>query len=75
MPAECEEPTMGEPKFVPKTVYVIYITSTPEKVWDALTSAEFTRQYFFGPTPRSNRESAAASSCACRMVGSTPKDA
>jgi uncharacterized protein YndB with AHSA1/START domain len=48
MPAECEEPTMGEPKFVPKTIYVIYITSTPEKVWDALTSAEFTRQYFFG---------------------------
>jgi len=39
-----------EPKFVPKTVYVIYITSTPEKVWDALTSAEFTRQYFFGRT-------------------------
>jgi len=30
------------------TVYVIYIASTPEKVWAALTSAEFTTQYFFG---------------------------
>jgi uncharacterized protein YndB with AHSA1/START domain len=39
---------MSEPRFVPKTVYVIYIASTPEKVWEALTSAEFTRQYFSG---------------------------
>jgi uncharacterized protein YndB with AHSA1/START domain len=39
---------MSEPTFVPNTVYVTYIASTPEKVWDALTSAEFTRQYFFG---------------------------
>jgi len=39
---------MSEPKFVPQTVYVIYIASTPEKVWEALTSAEFTRQYFSG---------------------------
>jgi uncharacterized protein YndB with AHSA1/START domain len=35
-------------KFTPKTVYVIYIGATPEKVWQALTSAEFTRRYFFG---------------------------
>jgi uncharacterized protein YndB with AHSA1/START domain len=39
---------MTEPKFVPKTIYVIYIASTPEKVWEALTSPEFTRQYFSG---------------------------
>ena len=39
---------MSEPKSVPRTVYVIYIASTPEKVWEALTSAEFTRQYFSG---------------------------
>ena len=39
---------MSEPKFVPTTVYVTYIASTPEKVWEALTRAEFTRQYFFG---------------------------
>lgn len=35
-------------KFKPETVYTIYIASTPEKVWKALTSAEFSRQYFFG---------------------------
>jgi len=32
----------------PKTVYVTYIVTTPEKLWAALTSPEFTRQYFFG---------------------------
>jgi uncharacterized protein YndB with AHSA1/START domain len=36
------------PEFKPKTVYVTYIASTPEQVWDALTQSEFTRQYFFG---------------------------
>jgi uncharacterized protein YndB with AHSA1/START domain len=35
-------------KFTPKTVYVTYIASTPEKVWEALTKPEFTRQYFSG---------------------------
>jgi uncharacterized protein YndB with AHSA1/START domain len=39
---------MSEPTFVPKTVYVTYIASTPEKVWEALISSEFTRQFFFG---------------------------
>jgi uncharacterized protein YndB with AHSA1/START domain len=39
---------MSEPAFKPKTVYVTYIAAPPEKVWRALTSAEFTRQYFFG---------------------------
>ena len=39
---------MSEPKFVPNTVYVTYIASTPEKVWEALTSAEFSRRYFSG---------------------------
>ena len=34
--------------FKPDTVYTIYIASTPEKVWQALTSAEFSRLYFFG---------------------------
>ena len=36
--------------FKPKTVYVIYIASTPEKVWQALTSPDFTARYFFGRT-------------------------
>src|ERR1700716_1474711 len=35
-------------KFLPKPVYVTYIDSTPEKVWEALTSAEFTKRFFFG---------------------------
>jgi uncharacterized protein YndB with AHSA1/START domain len=39
---------MSTPKFEPNTVYVTYIASTAEKVWAALTGAEFTKQYFFG---------------------------
>lgn len=35
-------------KFKPNTVYVTYIAATPEKVWQALTSPEFTKVYFFG---------------------------
>jgi uncharacterized protein YndB with AHSA1/START domain len=34
--------------FKPAIVYTIYIASTPEKVWEALTSAEFSRKYFSG---------------------------
>jgi len=34
--------------FTPATVYTIYIASTPDKIWQALTSAEFSRQYFSG---------------------------
>jgi len=41
---------MNITNFKPMTVYTIYIASTPEKVWEALTSAEFSRQYFFGNT-------------------------
>jgi uncharacterized protein YndB with AHSA1/START domain len=40
--------TMKIDKFKPLTVYTIYIASTPEKVWEALTSAEFSQKYFFG---------------------------
>ncbi|MDQ6626018.1 MAG: SRPBCC family protein [Verrucomicrobiota bacterium] len=29
-------------------VYVTYIRTTPEKLWQALTEPEFTRQFFFG---------------------------
>ena len=35
-------------QFKPAIVYTIYIASTPEKVWEALTTAEFSRQYFSG---------------------------
>lgn len=39
---------MNLDQFKPLTVYTIYIVSTPEKVWEALTSAEFSRKYFSG---------------------------
>jgi uncharacterized protein YndB with AHSA1/START domain len=29
-------------------VYAVFIRATPEQVWDAITKAEFTQQYFFG---------------------------
>jgi len=29
-------------------VYVIYIRTTPERLWSALTSADFMKQYWFG---------------------------
>ncbi len=32
----------------PELVYVTYIRSTPQKVWDAITQPEFTRQYWGG---------------------------
>jgi uncharacterized protein YndB with AHSA1/START domain len=39
---------MNIDSFRPAIVYTIYIASTPEKVWQALTSAEFSRKYFSG---------------------------
>ena len=32
----------------PKFVYVTYIATTPEKLWAALTSGDFTEKYWFG---------------------------
>jgi uncharacterized protein YndB with AHSA1/START domain len=32
----------------PKFVYVTYIATTPEKLWNALTQGKFTEQYWFG---------------------------
>ena len=39
---------MNIDNFKPAIVYTIYIASTPNKVWEALTSAEFSRKYFSG---------------------------
>jgi len=36
--------TVNKPQFV----YVTYIASTPEKVFDALTDSQLTRQYWYG---------------------------
>ena len=41
---------MNIQNFKPAIVYASYIASTPEKVWEALTTAEFSRKYFFGNT-------------------------
>ena len=32
----------------PDLVYITFIRTTPQAVWDALTRTEFTRQFFFG---------------------------
>jgi len=39
---------MNLDRFKPKTVYVTYIATTPDKVWQALTTGDLTRQFFFG---------------------------
>jgi uncharacterized protein YndB with AHSA1/START domain len=39
---------MNIANFKPAIVYTIYIAASPEKVWQALTSAEFSRKYFSG---------------------------
>ena len=62
---------MNIENFKPGIVYAIYIAATPEKVWQALTSAEFSRQYFSGLAVEVDRNSAARSSCARRMARCT----
>jgi uncharacterized protein YndB with AHSA1/START domain len=39
---------MNIDNFKPAIVYTIYIAATPEQVWEALTTAEFSRKYFSG---------------------------
>jgi len=34
--------------FKPKTVYVTYIAAAAERVWEALTTGDLTKQFFFG---------------------------
>ncbi|MET0722186.1 MAG: SRPBCC family protein [Tardiphaga sp.] len=43
-----EGPNIVASNFKPGIVYTIYIASTPENIWQALTSADFSRQYFSG---------------------------
>ncbi len=38
----------------PDVIYNMFIRTTPQKVWDALTKSEFTTQYFFGRTVESD---------------------
>ncbi|MBO4226999.1 SRPBCC family protein [Bradyrhizobium neotropicale] len=41
---------MSKPEFV----YVTYISTTPEKLWEALTNSEFTRRYWFNTEVKSD---------------------
>jgi uncharacterized protein YndB with AHSA1/START domain len=41
-------------------VYVTYIGTTPEKLWAALTQGEFTKQYWFGVTMKSDWKAGAS---------------
>jgi uncharacterized protein YndB with AHSA1/START domain len=46
---------MGEAELTTEsTVYVTYIASTPEKLWAALTTSEFTTRFFFGRSVESD---------------------
>ena len=38
----------------PEFIYVSYIETTPEKLWEALTSSEFTKRYWFDTEVRSD---------------------
>jgi uncharacterized protein YndB with AHSA1/START domain len=38
----------------PEFVYVTYIETTPERLWEALTSSEFSRRYWFGTELKSD---------------------
>ncbi len=41
---------MSKPEFI----YVTFIETTPDKLWAALTSSEFSRQYWFGTELRTD---------------------
>ena len=38
----------------PEFVYVTYIETTPEKLWEALTSSEFSKRYWFNTELKSD---------------------
>ena len=38
----------------PEFIYVSYIETTPEKLWEALTSSKFTKRYWFDTEVRSD---------------------
>ena len=41
-------------------VYVTYIRTTPQKLWDALTKPEFIKQYWFNMTQQSEWKTGAS---------------
>jgi uncharacterized protein YndB with AHSA1/START domain len=45
---ETRQPTAGSAAATPGSVFVTYIATSPERLWESLTSGDLTRQYFFG---------------------------
>src|SRR5216683_2698611 len=58
---------MSKPEFV----YTTYIETTPEKLWEALTSSEFSRQYWFGTELRTDWK---VGSPFALVMNGTPRD-
>lgn len=49
MTTQTQETTMTNGRqFEPKQVYQVFIKATPEQIWEAITTPEFTRRYFHG---------------------------
>src|SRR5208283_4891096 len=48
--------TGGQMTEKPSSVFVTYIVTTAEKLWEALTNGEITKQYFFGRRMESDWE-------------------
>ena len=46
--------TEGKALSTPRHVYEVYIRTTPEKLWEAITNPEFTRRYFYGTSVQSD---------------------
>jgi uncharacterized protein YndB with AHSA1/START domain len=44
----------GEAMSGPSHVYEVYIRTTPEKLWEAITSPDFTRRYFYNSSVESD---------------------
>jgi DNA-binding transcriptional ArsR family regulator/uncharacterized protein YndB with AHSA1/START domain len=50
---------LEDPMGKPMHVYEVYIRSTPEKIWQALTDGTMTRQFFYGTTVESTFQAGA----------------
>lgn len=58
--ADLKQTLEAAPMSAPKQVYEIFIRTTPERLWQALTDGELTRQYYYGTAVRSELEPGAA---------------
>ncbi len=60
MLGELKRTLEGETMALPHRLYVTYIRTTPQALWQALTEPERTRRYFFGTAVHSTWEAGAA---------------